>query len=457
MRQLQDRAALMQFADAEIGWLPDMFTDMLASNRVRKTCAGYDGSGRSKLQNNYNFEPDGVVGHPTYTLDSGDPVVPTRRPPRIASLLQCTGKPSGKRLFDQVAARRKVDEEGGPELLLESLAAALAEPGAALADLDLAQNGSLAPEHFETLFDTIVTTDVPVAKLRLFGCPRFNDEAAAHLAQLLALATPETAPAELHLSDCAITTAGFLALMRAVEEGDVYPLVRGPTETQPLFLRCERNFIDEAVIEEKIGAGVIRATSGTQSRRESDPAVRVHLFTVGGKSAQLAGEPADLAAQAAAAAAARQGRKRGSDAMGAERGEDAAPTSKRSKKRRGRKAQPQAAPSQAARTAAPQMLPPPRMEQPASAGGARPRGGIRRPSRGGPRRPSATLARLPFGGLRRPPATLGSHRAAAFEGTRRPSLGGPRRSQPVFHGVLRCGSADGRVQGPPDGHMPSAR
>merc|ERR1719410_2548160 len=88
----------------------------------------------------------------------------------------------------------------------------------------------------------------------------------------------ETAPAELHLSDCALTSDGFNLLMNAIEEKELYPtsIVRG--RSLPLYLRLENNYIDEAVMQEKIDAGIIRRyKKAPGAQQEAGPGVKVNL------------------------------------------------------------------------------------------------------------------------------------------------------------------------------------
>ena len=53
-----------------------------------------------------------------------------------------------------------------------------------------------------------------VERLKFFGCPTFDDAAARLLADWLMHLQEGVVPSEVHLSDCAITTTGFLARWR---------------------------------------------------------------------------------------------------------------------------------------------------------------------------------------------------------------------------------------------------
>ncbi|CAK9030062.1 unnamed protein product [Durusdinium trenchii] len=144
-------------------------------------------------------------------------------------------------------------------------------------DLDLAQN-MLSLEQFENLFFSLGVASAHVVRFRLFGCPTLDDEAMRIFAEYLR--TSENAPAEMHLSDCAITTEGFQHLMSAIEETDLYPLVNAnvPGEGLPLYLRLENNYIGQEAIQEKIDAGLIQTFDKQQGRRtghQSGPKVNL--------------------------------------------------------------------------------------------------------------------------------------------------------------------------------------
>merc|ERR550532_588743 len=97
------------------------------------------------------------------------------------------------------------------------------DPNAGISDLDVSQN-NITSEQFENLFNGLALAGVKVQRFRMFGCPCMNDEAMRHLADHFSSdLTSETAPTELHLSDCAITTDGFTLLMNAIEEKELYP------------------------------------------------------------------------------------------------------------------------------------------------------------------------------------------------------------------------------------------
>merc|ERR1719203_967552 len=92
-----------------------------------------------------------------------------------------------------------------------------------IADFDLSQN-KISVEQFETVFQTLTNCGAHVLRFRLFGMPTLNDEVMRQFSDYLRLLTTETAPTEVHLSDCAISTEGWTHLMSAIEETELYPL-----------------------------------------------------------------------------------------------------------------------------------------------------------------------------------------------------------------------------------------
>merc|ERR1719414_2720392 len=80
-------------------------------------------------------------------------------------------------------------------------------------DFDISQN-IIPSEQLELLLATLADGGVHVERFRAFGVPTLNDHQANFLAGWLSGVTDDTAPFELHLSDCAITTEGFQALVQ---------------------------------------------------------------------------------------------------------------------------------------------------------------------------------------------------------------------------------------------------
>jgi hypothetical protein len=129
------------------------------------------------------------------------------------------------------------------------------------------------------LFNVLALVGVKVQRLRLFGCPGFDDNAMQALSEHMANdLSSETAPAEMHLSDCALTSDGFNLLMNAIEEKELYPTSIARGRSVPLYLRLENNYIDEAIMQEKIDAGIIRKYKKAPGvQQEAGPGVKVNL------------------------------------------------------------------------------------------------------------------------------------------------------------------------------------
>lgn len=183
----------------------------------------------------------------------------------------------------EVRCRRRLDKAGAFEGMLEELGKKLqpkAEgegPALAISDCDLSQN-KLAPEQFEALFTQLGAHNARVLRFRLFGCPTLNDEVMRVLSDYLRLLSPEQAPEEMHLSDCAICTDGFTTFISAIEETELYPLQPTHGKGKPLYLRLENNYISEAAIQEKVDAGLIRTFNKNQGRPAAEGAVKINLL-----------------------------------------------------------------------------------------------------------------------------------------------------------------------------------
>jgi len=183
----------------------------------------------------------------------------------------------------EVKARRRLATPAAFEAFVEEMQSTLIQlkeldSNASVNDFDVSQN-PLTSEQFEMLFNALALAGVKVQRFRLFGCPALNDEAMRHLSDHFTQdLTAETAPSELHLSDCAITTDGFLLLMNAIEDKELYPCGPMPGRRLPLYLRLENNYIDEAVIQEKVDAGFIRAFKKAPGvRMEAPETVKINL------------------------------------------------------------------------------------------------------------------------------------------------------------------------------------
>lgn len=170
----------------------------------------------------------------------------------------------------EVKGRRRLQDAAVFEAVLSELQTkllSLTENGkvATISDLDVSQN-HLTLEQFEMLFITLAASNVRVQRFRMFGCPTLNDEVmirliSNHFQESL---SPETAPSEMHLSDCAITAEGFNHFMGVIEESSLYPLKPPGSHgghPVPLYLRLENNYIEEDAIQQKIDSGLIRPFS----------------------------------------------------------------------------------------------------------------------------------------------------------------------------------------------------
>merc|ERR1712183_768910 len=64
---------------------------------------------------------------------------------------------------------------------------------------------------------------VHVERFCAFGCATLDDAAATLLAGWLVTVTSDNVPHELHLRDCAVTTAGFKDIMQTLVKNDTFP------------------------------------------------------------------------------------------------------------------------------------------------------------------------------------------------------------------------------------------
>jgi len=163
-----------------------------------------------------------------------------------------------------------------------------------LEDFDISEN-RLPADQLEGIVSALSDGDVHVERFRAFGCPTFDDQAATLLAGWLAGVTSETAPFEIHLSDCAITAAGFRDLMKALEENDAFPAPdpRNPSSGKklPLYLRLEHNYIEDAAMKEVVDSGVaMKMKKKEPIRYSSDAKVRLLVREDGGFN-QKKGDP----------------------------------------------------------------------------------------------------------------------------------------------------------------------
>jgi hypothetical protein len=127
-------------------------------------------------------------------------------------------------------------------------------------DFDLSES-AVTSEAFKEICAQLSDPRVQVERFRAYKCHTVGDEGAKSLAEWFAKVSHEMAPAEMHLSDCGITTDGFTAIMEAFSSNDAYPPKDPKSEDQnrklPLYLRLEDNLIDEAIIQERIKTGLL--------------------------------------------------------------------------------------------------------------------------------------------------------------------------------------------------------
>ena len=136
-----------------------------------------------------------------------------------------------------------------------------------------------------------------VERLKFFGCPTFDDAAARLLADWLMHLQEGVVPSEVHLSDCAITTTGFLAIMKAVYWNDNIPAVHKRLNRKvPMYCRMENNYIDEKVMQEWADVGIIvlfdkayRSREQWSSRKENISGAKMKF--VGRTFQQKSGRP----------------------------------------------------------------------------------------------------------------------------------------------------------------------
>lgn len=126
-------------------------------------------------------------------------------------------------------------------------------------DFDISQN-PIPTEQLESIFGLLTDAEckVQVERFRAFGCATLDNAAAVLLAEWLRNVTKDTAPFELHLSDCAITGDGYTEIVRAIEANDTFP-AQDPKNRHkgklPLYVRVEANYIPPEIIQESIDSG----------------------------------------------------------------------------------------------------------------------------------------------------------------------------------------------------------
>lgn len=163
-----------------------------------------------------------------------------------------------------VRARQKLKTPQAAQKFIEELETKLAgivEKGITpkFDDFDISQN-PIPLEQFQGLFNLFETTGVHVQRIRMFGCSTLDDDVMGLIGDWLTSVTPENAPHEMHLSDCAIGLGGFTAFMDAIDGNinEAFPTAGRGGQKCPLYVRLENNYIQpESVIQDKINEGLL--------------------------------------------------------------------------------------------------------------------------------------------------------------------------------------------------------
>jgi len=170
----------------------------------------------------------------------------------------------------EVKTRRRLDTaetfDKFMDLFMEKLQDETGE-GIVITDLDLSQN-RLTVEQWSQVTTALDTSGARVMRFRLFGSPTLDDDVVRVIAEYLGSRTTKEAPLEMHLSDCAITTAGFEYLMDKLEDVEYLPVApkAGSGKPSPLYIRLENNFIDEKAIQARVDSGLIRPFTKNEGR-----------------------------------------------------------------------------------------------------------------------------------------------------------------------------------------------
>eukprot|EP00929_Paragymnodinium_shiwhaense_P011563 TRINITY_DN11746_c0_g1_i1.p1 TRINITY_DN11746_c0_g1~~TRINITY_DN11746_c0_g1_i1.p1 ORF type:complete len:562 (-),score=165.58 TRINITY_DN11746_c0_g1_i1:273-1958(-) len=160
-------------------------------------------------------------------------------------------------------------------------------------DFDISQN-NIPGGLISDIMVALMNENVHVERLRCFGLPTLDDEAAGMVGSWLGQVTEKTMPIELHLSDSAITKVGFESIMQAIIENESIPGVdqrfphRGPL---PIYLRIEYNYIDPEYIQSLVDEGVCVIATKKDPVRMKD-GLKCRLITqTGRKCEQNEGDP----------------------------------------------------------------------------------------------------------------------------------------------------------------------
>mmetsp|Transcript_2996 Transcript_2996/g.4627 ORF Transcript_2996/g.4627 Transcript_2996/m.4627 type:complete len:576 (-) Transcript_2996:78-1805(-) len=164
-------------------------------------------------------------------------------------------------------------------------------------DFDISSSG-VPLEQFKEICIALSDPRVQVERFRAFKCQAVGDEGALSLAEWLAKVSHDMAPAEMHLSDCSISTDGFNALMEAFDVNDAFP-PRDPKSADreqklPLYLRLECNLIEDAAFKVWFQRGVLSTFRKDDRRWPSNHKVRLLVGRDGGLNQKQSELPKDL-------------------------------------------------------------------------------------------------------------------------------------------------------------------
>lgn len=118
-------------------------------------------------------------------------------------------------------------------------------------------------------FKSLMDASALVKRLRVFNCT-FGDEVCDKIGEWLGAAGVGEVPSELHLSDCSMTTEGFQAIMQGIESNENIPQKNEDGENMPMYIRVERNYIENPAIQEKVDEGTIILIGKQAKAREHD-------------------------------------------------------------------------------------------------------------------------------------------------------------------------------------------
>eukprot|EP00931_Biecheleriopsis_adriatica_P101654 TRINITY_DN76748_c0_g1_i1.p1 TRINITY_DN76748_c0_g1~~TRINITY_DN76748_c0_g1_i1.p1 ORF type:complete len:559 (+),score=93.23 TRINITY_DN76748_c0_g1_i1:40-1677(+) len=117
-------------------------------------------------------------------------------------------------------------------------------------DFDLSEN-LISLEAFRRIFDLLSDQAIQVERLRLFGCATIDDEVCCMIAGWLETVQDRYKPLEIHLSNCAITDAGFEDLLFGMGEGS------DESDQVLVQIRLENNYISQETLQARFAEGLL--------------------------------------------------------------------------------------------------------------------------------------------------------------------------------------------------------